>query len=217
MKAIMRISRRWIMIAAALCLAVGSVLTSAGAASAATGQCAQNSGFAWLGGSEPHCLQATGTYTFSGSQDSFSYLVNNTGFRVWFHQDANGSGWADCFNHGNAYGIANGRDANPGNVQVTNNSSPCSGAGNQGSAFCSTDAPMAFLVVPGECFYSGNTTVTPDNSYVLTNATGDRVWLHQNADGSGWADCFSNDNVYDLTGRDMNPRNVFVSTNSAPC
>ena len=217
MKAVARITRRWIMIPVALCLVLGGVLTSAGAASAATGQCARSAGFAWLGGSEPHCLQATGTYTFGSGQASFSYVVNNTGFRVWFHQNANGSGWADCFDHGNAYGIGTGRDAHPGNVQVTSTAAQCTG-GNQGSAFCPVNAGMAFLILPGQCFYPGdNLAFAPDNSSVLTNATGDRVWLHQNSDGSGWADCFSNNNVYALSGRDQNPRNVFVSTNAAPC
>ncbi len=217
MKAVVRIVRRWIMIPAALGLALGTVLTTAGPAGASTGQCGQNIGFAFLGGGEPHCLQGIGTYTFGSGQDPFSYVVNNTGFRVWFHQNADNSGWADCFNHGNAFGIANGRDAKPGNVQVTNNPAPCT-VGNQGSAYCSVNAAFAWLVLPGNCYHEGDNVNGPgEPSSELTNGTGFRVWFHQYANGTGWADCFSNNNAYALTGRDQNPGNVYVSSNSAPC
>jgi hypothetical protein len=46
--------------------------------------------------------------------------------RIWFHQDANGNGWADCINPFTFYMVdPNSRDFNAGNVQSVNNSSPC--------------------------------------------------------------------------------------------
>ncbi len=220
MKAVKRIARRFVMISAAFGLVLGAILSWAGQASASTSLCASSAGFAWLGGGQPHCLTGPGNYVFSSGQAPFGYLVNNTGFRVWFHQNADGSGWADCFSHGMAYGLADGRDANAKQVQVSTNSSSCAstGSGNQGTTLCPRFAAMAFLVLPGSCYYPGNNENGPgDNSGILTNATGFRVWFHQNSNGTGWADCFSNNNVYSLTGRDMNPGNVFVSSNSAPC
>ncbi len=53
---------------------------------------------------------------------------------------------------------------------------------------------------------------------LLEKTTHNRVWLHQNANGSGWADCFWADNVdHPLKGRDQNPGNVQVSSNTASC
>lgn len=47
-----------------------------------------------------------------------------------------------------------------------------------------------------------------------------RVWFHQNPDGSGWADCFSTSNPprsFTLSGRDRTPGNIQISSNTAPC
>ena len=47
-----------------------------------------------------------------------------------------------------------------------------------------------------------------------------RVWLHQFANSTGWADCFETQNpphAYTLTGRDQNPGNLQISANTAPC
>lgn len=47
-----------------------------------------------------------------------------------------------------------------------------------------------------------------------------RVWFHQNPDGSGWADCFSTSNPprsFTLSGRDRTPGNLQISSNTAPC
>jgi hypothetical protein len=215
MKAVKRTAHRFGMISAAVCLVIGAILSWAGPASATTQLCSISGGFAYLGG---QCLPGPGTYHFSSQDYPFGYLVNNTGYRVWFHQKSDGTGWADCFSHGMAYGLAQGRDANAQQVEVTTNSASCGSSGNQGSALCKTYAPMAFLILPGICYYAGANTNGPgDSSSILTNATGFRVWFHQMASGGGWADCFSNNSVYSLTGRDMNPGNVYVSTNSAPC
>jgi hypothetical protein len=52
-------------------------------------------------------------------------VANHSGDRVWMHQNGNGSGWADCFTSGNVYYVAGTRDQNPGNVQVSTNTSAC--------------------------------------------------------------------------------------------
>ena len=44
-----------------------------------------------------------------------------------------------------------------------------------------------------------------------------RIWLHQNPNGSGWADCFEGRLSWPLHGRDQNPGNVQVSANTNPC
>jgi hypothetical protein len=44
--------------------------------------------------------------------------------RVWFHQDANNGGWADCF-EGLKDVHFNTRDETPGNVQVSSNTAAC--------------------------------------------------------------------------------------------
>jgi len=48
-------------------------------------------------------------------------------------------------------------------------------------------------------------------------AFSNRVWLHQNENGSGWADCFTGGGDYLVFGRDQTPGNIFVSANTAPC
>ena len=48
-------------------------------------------------------------------------------------------------------------------------------------------------------------------------AFSNRVWLHQNENGSGWADCFTGGFDYAVFGRDQTPGNIFVSANTAPC
>jgi hypothetical protein len=55
----------------------------------------------------------------------FYELDINVKNRVWFHQNSNGSGWADCFSGQYTSRPLTGRDKNPGNVQVTSNTSAC--------------------------------------------------------------------------------------------
>jgi len=44
-----------------------------------------------------------------------------------------------------------------------------------------------------------------------------RIWLHQNPDGSGWADCFRGRLSWPLRGRDQNPGNLQISSNTKAC
>jgi hypothetical protein len=46
--------------------------------------------------------------------------------RVWFHRNADRSGWADCINPLTFYLVdSNSRDFNAGNIQSVDNGSPC--------------------------------------------------------------------------------------------
>lgn len=47
-----------------------------------------------------------------------------TANRVWFHQNRNSTGWADCYSGGGSYNIT-GRDRDPGNIQISANTAPC--------------------------------------------------------------------------------------------
>jgi hypothetical protein len=61
----------------------------------------------------------------------FSTLTINAANRVWLHQNANNSGWADCFSDigwpdfEETFGLTGTRDANPGNIQMAANTTFC--------------------------------------------------------------------------------------------
>jgi hypothetical protein len=61
--------------------------------------------------------------TFTNVPEPVYTLMNFCGVRVWFHQYANGSGWAFCFNPG-VWG-PDSYDNKPGNIQITSNPNPC--------------------------------------------------------------------------------------------
>lgn len=48
-------------------------------------------------------------------------------------------------------------------------------------------------------------------------AFANRVWLHQNEDGTGWSKCLTGGFIYDLSGEFQDPGNIQVSANIAPC
>jgi hypothetical protein len=219
-RAIPRTSRRriGILVAASLMAMVASFAgaPSAQAAGNGTPVCGSYAGFAYVtitsGG---QCFQGTGTY---GISQPITFLVNNTGFRVWTH---NASGGAVCYDHGYASDAQLAESAGRlVDVQITANSAPCSP---RGPAICGRGGPMATLQVVSDpivtCYFAGTTTSLGSGTQVtrVTNATGFRVWLHQNADNSGWSLCFNNNNVYTLPAFATEPGNIQVSTNSAPC
>jgi hypothetical protein len=218
------------MAAAALALGVAATLPAAAATAsparpAAAAEAALCSGhsFLWMDGAHPHCLQTTGTYVVAG-QGPYGTFVNNTGDRVWLHQNADSSGWAVCLGHGMAYVTAGGTAyENPGNVQITTNNATCGpGTDTLISYACQQFGAMAYLEAEadatGFCYYEDSYTTINGTKSVLTNATGYRVWLHQYSDGTGWADCFNTNSVYDLAGtRDASAGQIYVSTNNAAC
>ena len=97
--------------------------------------------------------------------------------------------------------------------------------------------PAAAVASPDSC-NSGNAWAWLKSSFTLdlcgvgtTNLSGsdlysklhegnhsNRIWLHQHPDGSGWADCFRAPNTtWSLNMLQMNPGNVQISSNTAPC
>jgi hypothetical protein len=71
------------------------------------------------------------TYYFYGARD-VSRLTNWACIlctpypqRIWFHQNANGTGWADCFYDQDVSFSPSSRDYHPGNVQISTNTNPC--------------------------------------------------------------------------------------------
>ncbi|MDA8313177.1 MAG: hypothetical protein M0Z46_21690 [Actinomycetota bacterium] len=180
-------------------------------------ECGFTAAFAFvIGNYDVDCLQGTGYYHTAIA--TLVYLVNNTGFRVWFHEDSTGGGWADCFDHGNAYHLG-GRDENPGSIQITTNSTQCTPS--SGTKQCAIDDEMAWETnfSTSACQHTGTTDADPPTPiYYLTNGSGGRVWLHQDRTGGGWADCFNNNNAYDLYGTgDDSPGNIQAISNSTPC
>ncbi|HET7015337.1 MAG TPA: hypothetical protein VFI65_15570 [Streptosporangiaceae bacterium] len=61
----------------------------------------------------------------------FSELDINAPNRVWLHQNADNSGWADCFSDIGwpdfleEFSLSGTRDANPGNIQMAGNTTFC--------------------------------------------------------------------------------------------
>ncbi len=183
-------------------------------------QCPHYGAFVWVQGVVGVCMQGAGTTNAIGGP--VTWIANSTGKRVWLHQYYDGSGWADCYNHGNTYFVT-GRDQNPGNIYISNNSSQCpsSNPPHFGADQCSVNGPFAWIQPYGApyCFQGGGTYNTQGlDVHVLTNGWGFRVWMHQHVDGSGWADCFDNNNAYDVRGtRDEYPGNVQLTGNTSPC
>lgn len=74
------------------------------------------------------CKWGAGTADTAG-HGPFQAMTAAIGFdrRIWFHQDAGGGGWGDCYFSGGK-GVSwdlSGRDQNPGNIQVTTNHASC--------------------------------------------------------------------------------------------
>jgi hypothetical protein len=70
-----------------------------------------------------------GTVNTAG-KGPFYELDSNVTNRIWLHQNANNSGWADCFRDvygtGGEYWTLTGyRDAYPGNIQASANTAVC--------------------------------------------------------------------------------------------
>jgi len=145
-------------------------------------------------------------------------LVNDAGVRVWLHQKADGTGWEDCFDYGQAYNLS-GRDVSAKSLGVSTNPRlvhPVRVVSNAIIASCLTQSPSAFQALFATTdlmlHISGRPTV------FSSIPRGNRVWLHQDLNGGGWADCFSNNNAYLTSGtRDDNPGNLYISANTSAC
>jgi hypothetical protein len=103
--------------ATALLGAVAAPVASASAASAAgqaipqangTSLCASNrtsepfNFLIWSGGTQTQCIRA---YTTIRNPGTLSRLTAGTAGRAWMHENADGTGWADCFSPGSAWSL----------------------------------------------------------------------------------------------------------------
>jgi hypothetical protein len=69
---------------------------------------------------------AVGLYDITGL-GPFQHMRDTVTNRVWLHQTFPAQGWGDCFRTGNppvTFDL-DGRDSNPGDVQLSSNTSPC--------------------------------------------------------------------------------------------
>jgi len=172
-----------------------------------------------IGAINDYCDQGTGYFAFdeNGNDDTANYMFNQSGYRVWFHL---GDGGSVCYSNNYLYNIASS-DAQPLTIQISTNSNLCDDGP---SALCG-GFPMVGALGPNnpaQCFlhnsiYDGAELVLP--WWYMTNGTGYRVWLHQDADGSGWADCFNHGNAFIVySTRDANPGNLdTTSTDGSSC
>lgn len=182
-------------------------------------QCDHNGAFLFilqLGETSSNCLQ--GGPGVRGQTFAPRELVNSTGYRVWLHENADGSGWADCFDHGNAYRLS-GRDQTAAQVEISNNRSTCGST--PGGKYCTVNSNLSWagnasdgICVQSKGFHDIGGTVLTD----ITNATGYRIWLHQYSNGDGWDDCYSNNNEYNIAQtRDYHAQGIELTTNPNPC
>jgi hypothetical protein len=175
---------------------------------------------AWIAGTTPLCITVPITINWT-QNGQVLYLANSSGARVWFHQNANSTGWADCFNHGMFYATANSRDQYPGNIQVTNVHTQCPGGGADGR-ICNAPGPFAGYITSelgGICYQGPGTYNTQGlTTIAISNGTGNRVWIHQNPNSSGWSDCLSNNNAYaNFASYENNPGNLQITTTPSLC
>lgn len=68
----------------------------------------------------------TGTWVWNTAYAMMNIRMPTTPYhRVWFHEFADGSGWADCFYSEDVDMGTWLRDEEPGNIQVSANTAPC--------------------------------------------------------------------------------------------
>jgi hypothetical protein len=65
-------------------------------------------------------------------------------------------------------------------------------------------------------YYDGGNPYRWPVTYVWNYAS-NRVWFHQNQDGSGWSKCFTGGYIGSVPAAYQHPGNIFISTNTAPC
>jgi hypothetical protein len=184
--------------------------------------CAGEPPFAFtIGSASSNCYWGEGGGAIPNLGGPLYYLTNSTGHRVYLHQNSDGSGWSDCFGHGDAYHIGT-VDAYAGSLTLSTDSSECMPNGSSG--ICITQAPMAFTVgsisgAPPTCYQGTGLYSQPtQNIYFLVNGTGYQLDLYQNSNGTGWKDCFDNNGAYLVWGlRDENPGSLRITTTTGTC
>ena len=77
--------------------------------------------------------------------------------------------------------------------------------------------PEKSIAINSARFTFANWLTAPENPF-FAKSVANRVWFHQNEDGSGWSKCYSGGgHVYSIASAFQHPGNIFVSDNTAPC
>jgi len=90
--------------------------------------CTPSNGWAVLTGTGGNWAAVCGVFVLDvAGFGPFTKLTIRVRNRVWLHQTFPARGWADCFSVGSPPRTFNlsGRDQNPGDMQVSANTSPC--------------------------------------------------------------------------------------------
>jgi hypothetical protein len=204
-------------LAAVLFFPVQSAFGSSPAATVHGGLCGTPSreGFQIIISAKSHmCIERYGNF----SNPKIGHLLwfdNRGGNEVWFYQDSNGKGWADCFSPEAAFALM-GRDQNPGRITSSHVTALCiynHQAKNKSLRECGSPLPPFYAFgIPakgssGTCMNMTNMQFKhkPDFIY-LDNGTGGPLWLYQRANKKGWADCLPYGYSYHVAGtRDADP------------
>lgn len=106
--------------------AIGLGAQPAIAEASAQSSCGASNYWAYLQGSTFKLyLCGVGTTNLSGPDLYTELVISNHSNRIWLHQNPDNSGWADCFQGANKQIALSGRNLNPGNVQISSNTSFC--------------------------------------------------------------------------------------------
>jgi hypothetical protein len=146
-------------------------------------------------GSDTFTYSCSGAHTYYS--EDISYVSNSCGYRVWLHSSAGGANPSYCINPGAiAYGFGGGF------VQflVTEQGAACDagvestvGWGNEVS-YSTVESVTQAACVDGQT-YTNYLYSSTGSSYLgvedLPNKCNTRIWIHENADGSGPAFCVS--------------------------
>jgi hypothetical protein len=174
------------------------------------------------------CGSCNTTYITAGDGGIYGLINGGCGGRIWAHQNADGTGFAYCYNSPNSRtAISTGLGTlSAGNVQFTTNADQCTSKPPVGSV-CDDTTGTANVLMYYNLSAVGCLTKNPP--YTWKNPPGTfqwiyglepgRIWFHQNPDGTGWAEC-ANPAIFNYiwgNSRDQHPGNIQLTTNSSPC
>jgi hypothetical protein len=77
----------------------------------------------------------------------------------------------------------------------------------------STSSPLCYA----ETYFDGGDPYRWPVTQLDLRAFSNRVWLHQNADGTGWSVCLTGGYDWDIYNSAQDPGNIQVSENTAAC
>jgi hypothetical protein len=108
---------------------------------------------------------------------------------------------------------------------VSGHASIVSGHGTISAATPNVDGPCDIIDSRGQnislchvgTFFDGGNPYRWPVTTVDARQAANRVWFHQNPDGSGWSVCFTGGHFSEVAPIWQDPGNIFISDNTAPC